>query len=184
MSRCGRGCSIPTSTSTAEWTRAQSSTRPWTPSPAEYPTRFARTTWPATTATATSSRCATSAGTPQELPELAELLPHITTPVTIINGRHDRVVPVANAEFLDERLPNSRVVLVDAGHFVWEEAPAEYAADHPRLDREPTARLTLVTSPPSVSGPCHHNTGRRGSSRQRASSSHTAASGGQPSCRS
>jgi pimeloyl-ACP methyl ester carboxylesterase len=65
---------------------------------------------------------------PEELPALAELLPRITTPVTIINGRHDRVVPVANAEFLDERLPNSRVALVDAGHFVWEEAPAEYAS--------------------------------------------------------
>jgi pimeloyl-ACP methyl ester carboxylesterase len=65
---------------------------------------------------------------PKELPELAELLPQITTPVTIINGRHDRVVPVANAEFLDERLPNSRVILIDAGHFVWEESPAEYAS--------------------------------------------------------
>ena len=65
---------------------------------------------------------------PEELPELAELLPRIATPVTIINGRHDRVVPVANAEFLDQRLPNSRVLLFDAGHFVWEEAPAEYAA--------------------------------------------------------
>jgi pimeloyl-ACP methyl ester carboxylesterase len=65
---------------------------------------------------------------PEELPELAELLPQIETPVTIINGRHDRVVPLANAEFLDERLPRSRVVIVDAGHFVWEEAPAEYAA--------------------------------------------------------
>ena len=65
---------------------------------------------------------------PEELPELAELLPQITTPVTIINGRHDRVVPVANAQFLDERLPNSRVTLIDAGHFVWEEAPADYAA--------------------------------------------------------
>ncbi len=65
---------------------------------------------------------------PEELPELAELLPQIATPVTIINGRHDRVVPVANAEFLDERLPDSRVVLIDAGHFVWEEAPIEYAA--------------------------------------------------------
>jgi pimeloyl-ACP methyl ester carboxylesterase len=38
------------------------------------------------------------------------------------------VVPLANAEFLDARLPNSRVVVIDAGHFVWEEAPAEYAA--------------------------------------------------------
>src|SRR5262245_28775491 len=65
---------------------------------------------------------------PEELPVLAELLPQIATPVTIINGRHDRVVPLANAEFLDERLPNSRVVIIDAGHFVWEEEPSEYAA--------------------------------------------------------
>jgi pimeloyl-ACP methyl ester carboxylesterase len=65
---------------------------------------------------------------PEELPVLAELLPRIATPVTIINGRHDRVVPVVNAEFLDERLPTSRLVIIDAGHFVWEEAPAEYAS--------------------------------------------------------
>jgi pimeloyl-ACP methyl ester carboxylesterase len=65
---------------------------------------------------------------PEELPVLAELLPHIARPVTIINGRNDRVVPLANAEFLDERLPISHLVVVDAGHFVWEEAPAEYAS--------------------------------------------------------
>jgi hypothetical protein len=65
---------------------------------------------------------------PGQLPALAELLPQISTPVTIVNGRHDRVVPVANSEFLDDRLPNSRLVLIDAGHFVWEEAPAEYAS--------------------------------------------------------
>jgi pimeloyl-ACP methyl ester carboxylesterase len=65
---------------------------------------------------------------PDELPQLAELLPQIATPVTIINGRHDRVVPLTNAEFLDARLPNSRLRLIDAGHFVWEEAPAEYAS--------------------------------------------------------
>ena len=65
---------------------------------------------------------------PEELPELAELLPQITTPVTIVNGRHDRVVPLANAEFLEERLPNSRLAIIDAGHFVWEEAPEEYAS--------------------------------------------------------
>ena len=63
-----------------------------------------------------------------ELPELAELLPQITTPVTLVNGRHDRVVPLANAEFLAERLPRSRLAVIDAGHFVWEEAPAEYAS--------------------------------------------------------
>ena len=65
---------------------------------------------------------------PEELPELAPLLPRITTPVTIINGRYDRVVPLANAEFLGARLPNSRLAIIDGGHFIWEEAPAEYAA--------------------------------------------------------
>jgi pimeloyl-ACP methyl ester carboxylesterase len=65
---------------------------------------------------------------PEQLPALAALLPRIVTPVTIINGKHDRVVPLVNAEFLAERLPNGRLVLIDAGHFVWEEAPAEYAS--------------------------------------------------------
>ena len=65
---------------------------------------------------------------PEELPVLAGLLPQITVPVTIINGRHDRVVPLANAEFLDQRLPTSRLVIIDAGHFVWEEEPKEYAS--------------------------------------------------------
>ena len=65
---------------------------------------------------------------PEELPVLAGLLPRITVPVTIINGRHDRVVPLANAEFLDQRLPVSRLKIIDAGHFVWEEAPGWYAA--------------------------------------------------------
>ncbi len=65
---------------------------------------------------------------PEELPVLARLLPQITVPVTIINGRHDRVVPLANADFLDQRLPTSRVVILDAGHFAWEEAPAKYAS--------------------------------------------------------
>jgi pimeloyl-ACP methyl ester carboxylesterase len=65
---------------------------------------------------------------PEELPVLAELLPQIEMPVTIVNGRRDRVVPMANAEFLAERLPNSRLAIIDAGHFVWEEAPRQYAA--------------------------------------------------------
>jgi len=65
---------------------------------------------------------------PQELPVLADLLPRIDTPMTIIAARHDRVVPLANAEFLHDRLPASRLVTIDAGHFAWEEAPAEYAA--------------------------------------------------------
>ena len=65
---------------------------------------------------------------PEELPVLAELLPEIAIPVTVIASRQDRVVPLANAEFLDGRLPNSRLVVVDAGHFAWEDAPKEYAS--------------------------------------------------------
>jgi pimeloyl-ACP methyl ester carboxylesterase len=51
-----------------------------------------------------------------------------TAAVTIIDGRYDRVVSLATAEFLDERLPSSRLAIVDGGHFIWEEAPVEYAA--------------------------------------------------------
>ena len=65
---------------------------------------------------------------PVELPVLADLLPQVGTPVTIVSGRHDRVVPLANGEFLGRRLPTSRTVTIDAGHFAWEEAPAAYAA--------------------------------------------------------
>jgi pimeloyl-ACP methyl ester carboxylesterase len=65
---------------------------------------------------------------PEELPELARRLPEISTPILIINGVHDSVVPLANARFLNERLRHSRVAVVDAGHFVWEEAPTDYAS--------------------------------------------------------
>jgi pimeloyl-ACP methyl ester carboxylesterase len=63
---------------------------------------------------------------PEELPELAGRLGGIATPVLIVSGARDRVVPLANAEFLDARLPHSRAVVVDSGHFVWEEAAGEY----------------------------------------------------------
>jgi pimeloyl-ACP methyl ester carboxylesterase len=65
---------------------------------------------------------------PTELPKLAERLPEIETPVQIIAGGRDRVVPLVNAEFLAERLPHCTLTMVDAGHFVWEEAPGEYAS--------------------------------------------------------
>jgi pimeloyl-ACP methyl ester carboxylesterase len=65
---------------------------------------------------------------PDDLPDLARRLPEIETPVQIIAGRRDNVVPLANANFLAERLPRSKLSVVDAGHFVWEEAPVEYAS--------------------------------------------------------
>jgi pimeloyl-ACP methyl ester carboxylesterase len=65
---------------------------------------------------------------PTELPVLRDLLPEIQTPVQIIAGEHDPVVPPVNGEFLDERLPNSKFDIIDAGHFTWEDAADEYAA--------------------------------------------------------
>jgi pimeloyl-ACP methyl ester carboxylesterase len=65
---------------------------------------------------------------PTELPILRDLLPEIQTPVQIIAGRRDPAVPPVNAEFLHERLPKSKLDILDAGHFTWEDAADEYAA--------------------------------------------------------
>jgi len=65
---------------------------------------------------------------PTELPILRDLLPGIRTPVQIFAGAHDPAVPPVNAEFLDERLPNSKLDTIDVGHFVWEDGADEFAA--------------------------------------------------------
>jgi pimeloyl-ACP methyl ester carboxylesterase len=65
---------------------------------------------------------------PAELPVLRDLLPRIDTPVQIIAGRHDTAVPPVNAEFLQDRLPRSKLDILDAGHFTWEDAADKYAA--------------------------------------------------------
>jgi len=64
---------------------------------------------------------------PAELPALRDLLPQIQTPVQIIAGRHDTAVPPVNAEFLHERLPHSKLDIIDSGHFTWEDAADDYA---------------------------------------------------------
>jgi pimeloyl-ACP methyl ester carboxylesterase len=65
---------------------------------------------------------------PDALPVLAQRLAGIETPVLVFAGNRDRVVPVANADFLIARLPRSRLVIFDAGHFLWEESADEWAA--------------------------------------------------------
>jgi pimeloyl-ACP methyl ester carboxylesterase len=64
---------------------------------------------------------------PTELPILADLLPNIETPVEIIGGLWDWAVPPSNHRYLHQRLPNSKLDLIDAGHFTWEDAADEYA---------------------------------------------------------
>ena len=63
---------------------------------------------------------------PSDLPVLAERLGDIRTPVQIIAGRHDPLVPPSNAEFLHARLTDSKLDILDTGHFAWEEGADEY----------------------------------------------------------
>jgi pimeloyl-ACP methyl ester carboxylesterase len=65
---------------------------------------------------------------PDQLRALCTRLPTIHTPVQIIAGARDAMVPAVNAEFLDQRLPTSKLNILDAGHFTWEDAADEYAA--------------------------------------------------------
>jgi pimeloyl-ACP methyl ester carboxylesterase len=65
---------------------------------------------------------------PRELDLLQDVLKCIETPVQIIAGRRDRVVPPSNAQYLHERLPCSDLRLLDTTHFLWEDAADQYAA--------------------------------------------------------
>ena len=63
-----------------------------------------------------------------ELPILGDQLSAVETPVQIIAGARDRAVPPSNAEYLRDRLPKSRLDILEAGHFTWEDEAEEYAA--------------------------------------------------------
>jgi pimeloyl-ACP methyl ester carboxylesterase len=63
---------------------------------------------------------------PIDLPILAERLGDITTPVQIIAGRHDALVPPSNAEFLHARLAHSKLDILETGHFTWEDGADDY----------------------------------------------------------
>src|SRR5271156_1474931 len=63
---------------------------------------------------------------PNSLPRLAKRLGDVTVPCQITVGRHDPFVPVSNAEGLHKALRKSNLNVLDCGHFVWEDAAAEY----------------------------------------------------------
>jgi pimeloyl-ACP methyl ester carboxylesterase len=53
-------------------------------------------------------------------------LSKINIPTLIIAGKNDKIVPPVNGQFLADRIPNSRNILLDAEHRIWEEAAKEY----------------------------------------------------------
>ena len=58
-------------------------------------------------------------------------LSRIEAPTLVVHGRRDRVVPVANAEILAERIPRAELrILEDAGHL--------YSTEQPDVDEEIT----------------------------------------------
>jgi pimeloyl-ACP methyl ester carboxylesterase len=63
----------------------------------------------------------------RDLPRLRHLLPAIETPVLIIAGRNDPIVPPPNGQLLADHLPRNRYTLLEGGHLIWEDAPEEYA---------------------------------------------------------
>jgi len=87
---------------------------------------------------------------PEQLPVLGTLLPGIHTPVRIVQGTEDQVVPAVNATYLGERLPDSSVdFIAGAGHFCWEERPDEYAAlviEWWNINNAPYSKRTSVRS--------------------------------------
>jgi pimeloyl-ACP methyl ester carboxylesterase len=56
----------------------------------------------------------------------SDLLPTITTPIQIVAGRDDDLVPWSNNQYLADLLPYSEIHPLDAGPFAWEQAAEEY----------------------------------------------------------
>jgi pimeloyl-ACP methyl ester carboxylesterase len=63
----------------------------------------------------------------EDLPLLEQRLGQIRTPVLVIAGKNDPIVPPANNQLLADRLPRSRLCLLEAEHRAWEEATEQYA---------------------------------------------------------
>lgn len=65
---------------------------------------------------------------PRELPILKEQLSRIETPVLVLAGRDDPLVPPANGSLLLDHIKHSRQILLEGGHLIWEDAAMQYGA--------------------------------------------------------
>lgn len=63
------------------------------------------------------------------LPQLRAALPGIMTPVNVLYGRRDPIVPRVHAEILVRGLPHVRHTPLELGHLAWEEDPSTFAGE-------------------------------------------------------
>jgi pimeloyl-ACP methyl ester carboxylesterase len=64
----------------------------------------------------------------KDLQLLQVWLDKLPVPVQIIWGRHDPIALVENGFVLNRRLPNSKLNILDTGHYAWEDGWEEFAA--------------------------------------------------------
>jgi pimeloyl-ACP methyl ester carboxylesterase len=65
---------------------------------------------------------------PKDPDSIAARLADIRVPALLIWGDHDEIVPLSQAELMQERMPNSRLVIIDrCRHMPAEEYPEETA---------------------------------------------------------
>jgi pimeloyl-ACP methyl ester carboxylesterase len=89
------------------------------PEVAEHVLTMMRTTSPAGAAAALRGRA--------ERQDYTPLLPEITVPTLILVGSDDEFTPVSDAEFMHQRIPNSKMIVIDGtGHMPNLESPGEF----------------------------------------------------------
>jgi hypothetical protein len=99
---------------------------------------------------------------PTQLALLRDLLPMVKVPVHIVEGLRDPLVPSSNGRYLAERLPDSRLTILDTGHFPWELDPGQYGTIIAEwVARAETVKLRIP--PPFADG----NPGANGASADR-----------------
>jgi pimeloyl-ACP methyl ester carboxylesterase len=55
-------------------------------------------------------------------------LPQIATPVLVLAGKEDPIVPPPNGQLLADLMPHCRHTLLDGGHLIWEDAAEAYSS--------------------------------------------------------
>ncbi|MDT0454401.1 alpha/beta fold hydrolase [Streptomyces sp. DSM 41527] len=90
-----------------------------------------------------------------ERPDYTELLPRITVPTLIVVGTEDTYTPVSDALHLHERIPDSRLTIIEqAAHMPNLEQPHTFnAALHEFLNSLPKAAETTAASTSAATAP-------------------------------